>query len=265
MHGSFEVPAGAGLRVLVVDPDLSVCLHVSRGLRGIASTVIARHDVSGALDALRSDPFDVVITGVVGAGPRASELARECARLRDVKYVITLGDQEPDPATRCLSADHHLPALWYEAERFSAARKTRARRTPAVVLDDVGDDERPSVRRPRVIVLDDDPGTQAFVHRALGDRVVLFPYLTAEPALRALHKDEFDVLLLDLILKGTNGLCVLRALAPAPRPRRIVVLTGWRDGALEALELGAITLLRKPCAMPELRTAVLEPKQFEEA
>lgn len=49
------------------------------------------------------------------------------------------------------------------------------------------------------------------------------------------------------------------------RPRRIVVLTGWRDGALDAIELVATTLSQKPCAMPELRTAVLEPKQFEEA
>lgn len=119
-QGHPETLVRSGLRVLVVDPDLSVCIHISRGLRGIASTVIARHDVSGALDALHSDPFDVVIVGVVDAGPGSSKLTRECAERRDVKHLITLGDHEADPATRCLSADHHLPALWYEAERCSA-------------------------------------------------------------------------------------------------------------------------------------------------
>ena len=125
-----DAPAAAGLRVLVVDSALAVCLHISRSLRGIASTVIVRYDVPGALAALRSDPFDVVITGGVDGGPGLADLARDCARRHDVKHLITLGDQGTDPASRCLSADRHLPTLWYEAERCSATRKADARRVP---------------------------------------------------------------------------------------------------------------------------------------
>jgi DNA-binding response OmpR family regulator len=62
-------------------------------------------------------------------------------------------------------------------------------------------------RKPRVLLLDDDPSMQRLVAALLereGYRVDVF--LTGRDALRSLEKNDYDVLLLDLMMPHEGGM-----------------------------------------------------------
>jgi len=112
---------------------------------------------------------------------------------------------------------------------------------------------------PRVLVLDDDYDTQRFVGEALRGVAQVIGQSNAYRARRVLSLGRFDVLVLDLILSGANGLDFLERLPPNDRPPRVIVLSGWRDGMDAARQLGVQMTLQKPCTADALREAVLRP------
>jgi signal transduction histidine kinase len=81
---------------------------------------------------------------------------------------------------------------------------------------------------------------------------------SAQHALELLQSEQFEVLLTDLRLEGSNGLDLLgeqRLLAPGMVS---IVLTGYGslDSAVAALRNGAYDYLLKPCDVVELRSTV---------
>lgn len=111
-------------------------------------------------------------------------------------------------------------------------------------------------RAARVLVLDDDLATHAFVRHALHD-VEIIPHTSALGALQSLTRSFVDAIVMDLMLTGSNGLDLLRLLPEPRRPTRIVVLTEWQAGADQSRLLGATATLSKPCTVEALRIAVL--------
>lgn len=106
-----------------------------------------------------------------------------------------------------------------------------------------------------VVVVDDDPAvresTTALLEQA-GHKVYAFESGSAlvETGIPA----DVDVVLLDVMMPGLNGLETLRSLSGnAPLPP-VVVLTGHGDIplAVEAMKLGAIEFLEKPYPMRHL-------------
>jgi two-component system, chemotaxis family, protein-glutamate methylesterase/glutaminase len=106
----------------------------------------------------------------------------------------------------------------------------------------------------RVLVVDDSAFARKVLREALssdGDiQVVGF----ARDGLEALEKIAEltpDVVTLDLMMPGLDGLGVLRALPQESRPRVVVVSISDADSALgvEALQNGAIDLVHKPTAL----------------
>jgi DNA-binding response OmpR family regulator len=116
--------------------------------------------------------------------------------------------------------------------------------------------------RTRVLIVDDDPSTMGLVRAAL-PRAELLQRATVRRASEVLRAGVFDVLILELVLPGANGVSLLRHLPDPVRPLFVVVLTGWRPGALKALELGAEVVLIKPCSVDALQAAV-SPTQLDQ-
>jgi len=142
---------------------------------------------------------------------------------------------------------------------LSCSRAVRHSRVGALRLAGPDHLEPSATRRPRrVLVLDDDLSTQAFVAAALHPDAEILPHTAAGPALESLLHSGFDALVLDLILTGGSGLDVLRQLPARRRPARIVVLSGWRAGAATARILGVTATLPKPGRPQALRDAVLD-------
>jgi DNA-binding NtrC family response regulator len=75
-----------------------------------------------------------------------------------------------------------------------------------------------------------------------------------EEAIRAMERETFDVVLLDLRMPGENGMGVLKAMKQRWPEREVVIITGWPsvDSAKEAVRLGAFDYLAKPIGPDEI-------------
>lgn len=81
---------------------------------------------------------------------------------------------------------------------------------------------------------------------------------TGAEALARAEALEPDLVLLDLRMPEGDGLSVLPALLALPAPPVVVILTGYADvhTAVQAMKLGAATVLEKPVDPPTLREAL---------
>ena len=114
-------------------------------------------------------------------------------------------------------------------------------------------------RKPRVLLLDDDPSMQRLVASLLkreGYRVDVF--LTGRDALRSLETHDYDVLLLDLMMPHEGGMTVVRELRKN-KPEmleRALVLSASTQSVIGVVEGEVAGVVRKPFEPPELIGAV---------
>jgi two-component system response regulator FixJ len=106
-----------------------------------------------------------------------------------------------------------------------------------------------------VVVVDDDPAvrdsTVAMLEHA-GHSTHAFE--SGDALIDAGVPDDADIILLDIMMPGRNGLDTLRALNQGRPLPPVVVLTGHGDIplAVEAMKLGAVEFLEKPYPMRSL-------------
>jgi len=110
-----------------------------------------------------------------------------------------------------------------------------------------------------ILVVDDEDGIRYFLDRFLtreGYHVVTMP--SGEAALDRLAVEEFDVVLLDLKMKGISGLDVLAELRQRWPATSVIILTAHAslESAVEALRCGAHDYLFKPCKTIDLRESI---------
>jgi two-component system chemotaxis response regulator CheB len=108
----------------------------------------------------------------------------------------------------------------------------------------------------RVLVVDDSAFARKVLREILAGDPTIATVGIARDGLDALEKiDELkpDIVLLDLLMPGLDGLGVLQSLRDrrAPGPRVLVVSTMEHDSelAIAALEAGAVDIVRKPTAL----------------
>src|SRR3954466_3102206 len=123
--------------------------------------------------------------------------------------------------------------------------------------------KEPAGQRPRkvmtlvstVMVVDDEQRIRKLISRSLssaGHNV-----LCAADGFRALDRlesEEVDLVLLDLIMPGCNGLTVLSSMRQRENTTPVIVLTAGTDVAtrVEALDRGAGDVVAKPFSLAEL-------------
>ncbi|MEI9965208.1 MAG: response regulator [Caulobacteraceae bacterium] len=105
-----------------------------------------------------------------------------------------------------------------------------------------------------VLIVDDDPGICAAVSEFLADHgyaVATAP--DGEAMRRRLAEDKVDVIVLDVMLPGEDGLAICRKLMGSNGPA-VVMLSALGEDAdrILGLELGADDYLSKPCNPREL-------------
>jgi DNA-binding response OmpR family regulator len=114
-------------------------------------------------------------------------------------------------------------------------------------------------RKPRVLLLDDDPSMQRLVAALLkseGYRVDVF--LTGRDALRSIEKYDYDVLLLDLMMPHEGGMTVIRELRDR-KPElltRALVLSASSQSVIGTVRNQVAGVVTKPFKSPELIGAV---------
>ena len=113
---------------------------------------------------------------------------------------------------------------------------------------------------PRVLVVDDEAGVRESLRMVLrGEHEVLCAE-SVGAALAALGAGPVDLVLLDLLMPGRDGLALLEELAKRKAAPPVLVLTATRDpqAAQRALSLGAADCMRKPFEVEALRARVRE-------
>jgi two-component system OmpR family response regulator len=107
----------------------------------------------------------------------------------------------------------------------------------------------------RVLIAEDDQVTAAFIARGLEELGhVTAQALTGEEALRRVSGEVYDIVLLDRMLPGLDGLSVLQRARAAGCLTPMLMLTalGRIEDRVDGLEAGADDYLVKPFAMSEL-------------
>ncbi len=121
--------------------------------------------------------------------------------------------------------------------------------------------------RGTVLAVDDDPNALEAIASALGSLDYdVWRTGDADAVLETARRRQPDVILLDLVMPGTDGYEVCRRLKAHPDTRLIpvVILTGQggRDARLAGLDVGATDFLRKPCDLMELELRVRKLVEF---
>jgi two-component system response regulator PilR (NtrC family) len=101
----------------------------------------------------------------------------------------------------------------------------------------------------RILVIDDEPIIREVLQDILtreGHGVTLAP--DAEAGLEHLDREEFDVIILDLMLPGLGGLETLRAIKKRDHDQVVVMITAYGsvETAVQAMRMGAHDYLTKP-------------------
>jgi DNA-binding response OmpR family regulator len=107
----------------------------------------------------------------------------------------------------------------------------------------------------RVLVIDDEPGVLRFVTRALrAEGVDVDAAAGGEEGYQLAVSRSYGVVILDLVMPGTDGMSVLRRLLHRKPEQAVIVLSCLTDTSskVRALDMGAVDYLGKPFALNEL-------------
>ena len=105
----------------------------------------------------------------------------------------------------------------------------------------------------RVLLVDDETLARARLRTLLPDcreptAVVAGEAAAAVEAMHQLQHAEFDLVLLDIHMPGTDGMALARAIPAVATPPAVVFVTAHAEHAVQAFELEAVDYLTKPRA-----------------
>jgi DNA-binding response OmpR family regulator len=122
----------------------------------------------------------------------------------------------------------------------------------------------------RILVVDDEARIADFVARGLrAEGMTVDAVRTGPEAVKRALANDYDLVLLDLVLPQLNGLGVLEWIQSARPERPVIVLSARGDVAtkLKAFELGARDYVEKPFSLEELlariRVHLFQPLERE--
>jgi two-component system response regulator AtoC len=110
----------------------------------------------------------------------------------------------------------------------------------------------------RMLVVDDDEGLREYLQALASSRgFQVFAAPTGEDALETLEQSRPDLVTLDLVLPGMDGLETLKRLKDRLPEVPVIMLSGHGQARsiVEAMKLGAADFLRKPFEVEELEVA----------
>jgi DNA-binding NtrC family response regulator len=117
----------------------------------------------------------------------------------------------------------------------------------------------------RILVVDDEEPLRRLLKKELarkGFHVDTAP--DGEEALRLLKGNPFDVILLDILMPGMDGITFMKKIKKDPSSPAIIVLTGGAtvETAVEAMKNGAYDYLTKPYKLDELIILINRAYEF---
>ena len=113
-------------------------------------------------------------------------------------------------------------------------------------------------RKATILIVDDEAGVRESVRMVLKDSFDPVTVESGEAALEWLDREHADLVLLDILMPGMDGLEVLERIREKDRLLPVVMLTATKTvkTAVSAMKLGAFDYITKPFDVEELRVVV---------
>src|SRR5271166_355687 len=109
------------------------------------------------------------------------------------------------------------------------------------------------------LIIDDEELTLHTISRGLRqDGFEVFTALNGEDGLEQFHAEKPDLILLDIVLPGIDGIEVLRQIKQANPTAIVIMMSAYHlvERAVEAMKLGAFDYLVKPFALEEMSSTL---------
>ena len=111
----------------------------------------------------------------------------------------------------------------------------------------------------RIMVIDDEKIVGDMAKISLEDEgYEVETFLNAEPALKRLKEDTFDIVVTDLKMKGIDGLQVLRTVKQNHPGTKVIMITAFADldVAIEAIKGDVFDFFPKPVRINDLKASI---------
>jgi DNA-binding NtrC family response regulator len=143
--------------------------------------------------------------------------------------------------------------------RTSKANAAVAHEPPVKLGKPSGGAEFGALAQASILVIDDEPGMRNFLVRTLGPRCKFIEEAAdTDEASRKLDKNRFDVVILDNIMPGKNGVDWLAEQRAVGFFADAILITAYADldTAIQALRAGAVDFVLKPFRSNQILNAV---------
>lgn len=244
------------LRILVVQRDPQTRRRITDYLRDAGCARIKTlEDAHSAIEALTTGPFEGVITEV-NPNPRSWGLVRliRCGRFCEPTLpIVAMVDDLSTQAVDVEAGEHGVAVL-------PVGELARLVDTVKGVLN--------GHRKPRVLVIEDDPRMAQFIEQSLHDLYRVELTYTGEAGLTAWKARHHELVLLDVMLPDLTGGEVLVQILTADKAQLVIILTAYGTHArhVDLILKGATEFLQKPVRVKILRAAcntVLRQRQSQ--
>jgi len=110
----------------------------------------------------------------------------------------------------------------------------------------------------RILLVDDEPAVRESLRMVLKDRYETLAAPSGNQALEMLENEPVDLVLLDILMPGLDGLEVLERIRQRPEPPQVIMITATKTvkTAVRAMKLGAFHYITKPFDVEELLVTV---------
>ena len=112
---------------------------------------------------------------------------------------------------------------------------------------------------PRIMIIDDEKIVGDMAKISLQEEgYEVETFLNADPALKRLKEEPFDVVVTDLKMKGIDGLEVLRTVKQLYPQTKVIMITAFADldVAIEAIKGEVFDFFPKPVRIKELKESI---------
>ena len=114
------------------------------------------------------------------------------------------------------------------------------------------------MNQPSLLVVDDEPGVMESLRHVFGGDFRVSEAESGEDAIRRVIADKPEIVLLDILMPGTDGLDVLKQVKEANPEGEVIMLTALNTArtAFTSKEFGAFDYVTKPFDVNEMRFRV---------
>ena len=119
-------------------------------------------------------------------------------------------------------------------------------------------DKKTDKSQPLLLIVDDEPGVRQSLQLVFNKIYRTIEAASAEDAIQKTMEESPDLILLDIMMPGTDGLAVLKQIKSANGECQVIMLTGLNTArtAFAAKATGAFDYVTKPFDIEELRLRV---------